>query len=67
MYERDSVEYYKDLMKYWLRDRTSLLAIEEGNERIVGVLIARIIYLVSELNLDIDYSRIGVSIILTYK
>ncbi|XP_014276836.1 uncharacterized protein [Halyomorpha halys] len=59
-WDQEAVQYYKDLMKYWLRDRTSVLAIEEGNERIVGVLVARIIYLTKKQNLDIDYSRIGI-------
>ncbi|CAH1393101.1 unnamed protein product [Nezara viridula] len=59
-HDPESVDYYKDLMKYWLRDRTSLLAIEEENERIVGVLIAKIMNVKRGVNLDIDYSRIGI-------
>ncbi|KAL1116499.1 hypothetical protein AAG570_004971 [Ranatra chinensis] len=42
-YDPDARAEYLDLINFWMRDRNSLVAVEEGTGRVVGVLVGRII------------------------
>ncbi|KAL1116783.1 hypothetical protein AAG570_005255 [Ranatra chinensis] len=55
-YDPDARAEYLDLINFWMRDRNSLVAVEEGTGRVVGVLVGRII---RKLNRTRTMSRVS--------
>lgn len=55
--DEESVECYLDFLRFWLKDRKSLVAIDDETEKVVGFLVART---VSKLQHTRTYSRMRV-------
>ena len=56
--DKESVEGLFEIVTYWMKDLTSLIAVEEGTGKIVGLLLSRVQHLLDHTR---TFSRIQVS------